>query len=1392
MDTGMSVPASKQNCKAATDFIAANPNSPEYFDSVFVWDNVPDVTETTTTCTPGQTTSVTTTTVITEGWTPKNTVRELNDTGYPLAVTVNPNQTAKLIFTAQRTSDMWADFIYADGSSSEICSKTRVRGGRTVFCNEGQIANGAVRIAVYVDRRGGGRNAGNSSASATLELTTTNTTPELCTTVTDTTDGNANWRDIASLLIPDASGNQSIIEAVECDADHGVHGISDASTEKYPQYYSTGGALDTPNYDVGNVGTAVNWSTAPQRYIVPGNYHDYLQTPTDTLLGASGTVTDLNILSGKDERDSAEQYCLYGHSNWGLSETNRRDKYIRIGLNIYQCRQRVAIMKEATTDLLNTMTGVNVGVMRFNYNARHSSRDNHGGTLVSAVKNIDEGTNKQDAINAVLRLTADGNTPLQEALYEAYSYFAGKPLASPDEYLQRAAVGSTVDQPTSLSGAQSKNATDSAGKTSSNVYKSPIKNFCQDNNIILFSDGEPTQDTARRTEINAFSGPNCGSSNGECLDELAGAMASNKVNESLTKMNNVYTHTISFASDIDILKTASNSGLKPGAVVDSQYHQAGDTSELQTAFQKILLSIKKVKNDSFVAPAVSVDAYSRRQNNDELYYALFEPNNRPRWKGNIKKYKINGDGKILDARSTDSNPIEAIDPSTGFFKDDSQSYWVDSSDPIDGADVAKGGAARQLDILARPRKLFVNLIVDDDYKNTNSDYNEVNLLETPTKLLAALYDNDDDGEAEIDNDGNLIIDTTDVEIGVIGGNVQEKSDNANNIIKWTLGQDVDLDNSNDAAGPNYYLGETLHGTPYLLSYGISADDPKNVLFATTNQGIVHAIDADDGEELWAYIPDKDLFKNLGSYYNQVVDSDHTYGLDTEIAFHIERLGQNNKVSNAQLFFGQRRGGKKYFAIDVTDSEPSDAGSYEALVDPNGAPLVNDAGNEETPVKKLWTIKGGSGGTPGFESMGETWAKPIATKANYCESNINSCAVTDVVFLSGGYDSAQYDNYSDLNAVTISNQADGNDIYMVEKDTGKLLWRASSASFPDGDNAHMNHSFPSEPALIDSDFDGVVDLMFVLDISGQLWRFDFRGHFDVNATGEVIGIDDNGILNYNKTENTTAPSVSGGIVAKLRSSAENKRFYNTPAVSSIAPVLDVDKNIVEKSKFVITAGSGYRAHPLDDSDATNGIYFVYDRNRIFPALATDSSDKATGKISYRYGSGTDPLKVGASSDIKELSYGEELETGPNKDHYYGFYYKLGESSEKIINPVFIRNGVAISTSYIPPNSGSQNNSGDVCESTTGTGNLYTTDLGTGETTRINLSKSGIAARPVVLKLDPTTDNASGLVVCVGTECFGTDPNPTVNGTGLNTSGKVKLPDDSDSLVEKINWWEDRYK
>ncbi len=72
------------------------------------------------------------------------------------------------------------------------------------------------------------------------------------------------------------------------------------------------------------------------------------------------------------------------------------------------------------------------------------------------------------------------------------------------------------------------------------------------------------------------------------------------------------------------------------------------TAALQSIFGDILQS-----GSTFVAPAVSVNAFNRTQSSNELYVSVFKPDDTLRWPGNVKKYGIR-DGQIVDATGADA------------------------------------------------------------------------------------------------------------------------------------------------------------------------------------------------------------------------------------------------------------------------------------------------------------------------------------------------------------------------------------------------------------------------------------------------------------------------------------------------------------------------------------------------------------------------------------------------------------------------------------------------------------------------------------------------------------------------------------------------------------------
>ncbi len=157
----------------------------------------------------------------------------------------------------------------------------------------------------------------------------------------------------------------------------------------------------------------------------------------------------------------------------------------------------------------------------------------------------------------------------------------------------------------------------------------------------------------------------------------------------------ITTYTIGFGGDVQsdtdaiaLLKDTASAG-------GGKFYPATDAPSLQDVFDKILGEILAVSS-TFSSPAVSVNAYNRATNLDDLYFTLFKPANGPHWNGNLKKFKLAFDTTTGDPFIADKNGVDAVDPTTGFFKDTSVSYWTAAADAPDGADPAIGGAASRL------------------------------------------------------------------------------------------------------------------------------------------------------------------------------------------------------------------------------------------------------------------------------------------------------------------------------------------------------------------------------------------------------------------------------------------------------------------------------------------------------------------------------------------------------------------------------------------------------------------------------------------------------------------------------------------------------------------------
>src|SRR5690606_12940907 len=98
---------------------------------------------------------------------------------------------------------------------------------------------------------------------------------------------------------------------------------------------------------------------------------------------------------------------------------------------------------------------------------------------------------------------------------------------------------------------------------------------------------------------------------------------------------------------------------------------------------------------------------------------------------------------------------------------------------------------------------------------------------------------------------------------------------------------------------------------------------------------------------------------------------------------------------------------------------------------------------------------------------------------------------------------------------------------------------------------MQWAVPSNISVVDKNFDSVADYLYFGDLGGQVWRVDLN-------EGDITD-----------SEVHRIAALSGSCAGT------NRRFFYPPAVAYV-------KDDQGDEHLYVTIGSGYRAHPLDES------------------------------------------------------------------------------------------------------------------------------------------------------------------------------------------------------------------
>ena len=978
---------------------------------------------------------------------------------------------------------------------------------------------------------------------------------------------------------------------------------------------------------------------------------DVINNDPDNAIGPDGNLPDGFPANGLGTKKNPIYHTANASDSdvtWsGQVVTLYTDNYLRWASNediATQNKSRLAVAKDAVTTLIRSAPFAEFGLQIFNYDhPGENVRD--GGRIVFGIQEMDAAARTKLIDIIDLEIDGETNTPLCETLYEASLYFGGKAVdfGDNDSNYKSSYKGNTPPRDTSIE--------------ESGSYKTPFT--CNDDiSVIIITDGKPTRDLAADTKIKALSGigsPFDVDGTNNYLAALAGWMHNNDINDDVGGEQNATTYTIGFGKDA--INDAGALLRETAKLGGGEYFPAEDSAALASALQSAISAIGN-QASTLTSASVASNNFDRTETLDSVYYAMFTPDNGARWEGNIKKYRIDGDTQY------DANDKAAV-TSDGVFSDNAQSFW---SSGVDGNKVSEGGVAEMLRKKSS-RNIYSNIGANGALKNL-----------TKAELIKADAYGSEDALA------------TEMDVAV---------DDLDDYINWARGIDVDDEDGDTSTTDMRYdvFGDPLHSKPLVVNYGGDSESTQEIrLIVGTNAGVLHMFD-DNGnsvDEAWAFMP-KEFLSDVKTLRENFSYSSKVYGVDGPVTSHVYDANGDGKIDESVdkvwIFFGLRRGGNSFYAVDIT--------------------------KKDSP-KLLWHIDASS---TGFTDLGQSWSKP---KIGYSALNIVDDVPKPVLFFGGGYDINKDDGgVGDSDTVGLG-------AYMVDAESGKLLWTLSNESSSATNTYYAGaDSIPAPVGILDSDGNGLVDRLYLGDTGGNVWRVDMPGASPNSSSTPWTAF--------------KLASVGGD------TDATDRRFFYEPSIARalITDTVTVEtkdehgeivKTVTQQERpyEAILISSGDRPTPLA-ADTDDGLFMFKDENVITQSFSSSISpaNPAPNTINHKATGDTDLYDYTDNPFGKSLTADQLEQLHLAVSAKSGWYIDLTEDGEKGTAAAIAINGVAYYTSYVPPANVEFDE--ETCKlEIIGGGFLYAVDLLLG-TSKYNWSEA-----------QANRDDGQGRIITVGNE------------------------------------------
>ncbi len=651
------------------------------------------------------------------------------------------------------------------------------------------------------------------------------------------------------------------------------------------------------------------------------------------------------------------------------------------------------------------------------------------------------------------------------------------------------------------------------------------------------------------------------------------------------------------------------------------------------------------------------------------FFGVFRPeaDQKPRWPGNLKKLSLKSVGGKLGYYDASSNNGIATD---GRIAKSAVTFWTLTSllgagNVADGRNATLGGAGQKIPGFALAgggnpgrtnatgtRKLFY-----DRYSATkvpslatmNADDATVR-----TELLSSLGASSDAQTQE------LLLYARGYEVGTTS---------------TSLGVGSGL------VGRAWLHGAVLHSRPVAVSYGArsgySDTNPDiRILYGATD-GFLRMVtnttggSAESGVENWAFMP-RAVMSQQKTLRDDQPSAKFPYGVDGAPTVLLRdrsstggaadgKIDSTNSNDRAAAYFGLRRGGTSVYALDIKNP---DSPAMMWRIGPDG--LFNSSGFV-------------AGSDTQFAEMALTFSSPQAGRVQYKEGSTN--VTRSVLLFAGGYnggrDASNVRIGKDLargsKNVLGSDDSRGNAVYMVDAETGELIWKVRQGAFsstsPYNSTSRtfqhplMADSIAANLTVVDSNGDGLLDRFYAVDTGGRLWRADFasvdRGDWTVTPLASVGRHD---------TANVT----------------NDRRFFAAP---DYVPFKDA-----RGAYDAVVFASGDREDPFN-ANTQNYLYTYRDRavaSGKLPAQVLTSESDLTHQDSF--------------ADLSSACANAAKDCGASADGAIGWKLSLSRRGEKAMSQALTSGGTVFFSTYVPQDPTTRN-----CVPDEGTNRLYGVSL-----------------------------------------------------------------------------------